>query len=235
MNLRLIIICIYFLISSIGYSQNKESSNIILARMDSSEMYYYQYQPPLKITADYSYINEATNEYPEQLVKSVLSARDQEWVNYNTLGGAENASQKDQAHFDRVASMNKEKNYFELHHKLTFDVGGIPTTFVKFFFYQEDEKPVSGCMVMQKIRNRWYKTSHPSFSTLSIILMRLKTDVLEGIVLSNSNVPEVNELRERVTTNGSLDLQKLEDEFSSWYRPVVDQQKIGLYKDPQTW
>lgn len=235
MNIRLIIIFICFLIPLYGFGQSIESSNIILARVDSSEMNFYQYHPPLKIMAGYTNIIEATNEYPEQLVQSVLSARNQKWVNYNTLGGAENASQKNQAHFDRVISMDKEQNYFELHHKVSFDIGGISTSFVKFFFYQEGEKPVSGCMVMQKIGDQWYKTSHPSFSLLSIILMRLKSDVLEGIVLGNSNVPQVNELRERVTSNGSLDLQKFEDEFASWYRPVIDQQKISLYKDPQTW
>jgi len=131
--------------------------------------------------------------------------------------------------------MDKEKNYFELHHKLSFKVGKISTSIIKFFLILENEVPVSGAYVMQKIDGRWQRTSHVSLSTLSIIVMRMKTEVLEGIILRNSNDSNIVAISNRVSTNGSLDLEKLESEFTSWYDPEIDQRKLNIYKDPDTW
>ncbi len=217
------------------YPQNIDYPNLILSYSETKDLYFYAYDPPLIIRADYSNINEAVNEYPEELVQSILSARNQEWVDYNTLGGAEKSFKKKEAHFLRVATMNKDENYFELHHKLTFNMGAIPTALIKFYFNQEGEVPVSGCFVMQNVDGKWKKTSNSTLSTLSIAIMRFKTDVLSGIILGTSQNEDIINLRQRVTTNGSLDLVKFENEFSSWYSPVIDGGKIELFKDPNSW
>lgn len=94
---------------------------------------------------------------------------------------------------------------------------------------------LSGVAVMQFVDGRWQKTSHTSLSTLSIVVMRMKPEVLEGIVLLNSDDPNIKALAERVTRDGVLNLSLLEDEFRSWYSPEKDEAKIELYKDPKTW
>lgn len=222
------------LVTVCSYAQ-ADNANMILSENQESQLLYHSHDPPLRITADYISVDEAVNLYPEQLIQSILSARDQEWVDYNTLGGAEKSTQKEQSHFDQIASMNKDSNYFELYNKLTFDVGGTPTAMIKFLFKQEGQKLVSGCFMMQQINGRWYKTSIPSFSTLSIMIMRLKTEALEAAILGNSNDPGLAQFAERVTTDGSLDFEKMEQEFVSWYSPSIDQEKIDLLKDPKAW
>ena len=136
---------------------------------------------------------------------------------------------------DKIMTMDKDENYFELAHKLTFDVGGVSTAIIKFFTHFEGTDVLSGAAVMQFVDGRWQKTSHPSLSTLSIIVMRMKSEVLEGIVLQNSDDPIIKAITERVSTEAGLDLSLLEEEFGSWYSPEIDETKIELYKDPRTW
>jgi hypothetical protein len=225
-----LIFCSYI---SFVFAQKTESSNLILGYEEIQELSFYVYKPKLLIKATLSSMEEAKNLYPEQLMESVFSATNQNWVNYNTLGGEKD--EQEQSHFDRIKSMDKDKNYFELHHKLTFNVGKTPTAIIKFFLYQEKEEPVSAAYVMQKIEGRWQRTSHVSLSTLSIVVMRMKTEVLEGIILRNSDDPNIIAIRDRVSTGGGLDLAKLEKEFASWYDPEIDQRKLNLYKDSTTW
>jgi hypothetical protein len=222
------------LVSLNGFCQEK-ASNIILGYSENQAIAVYVYEPNLKIMAELESLAQVENKYPEQLAQSILCASSQEWVNYNTLGGEANSSKKKQTHFDAIKSMDKEKNYFELVHKLTFKMEGVNTAVIKFFLIQEGQDPVSGATTMQEIDGRWYTTSNPTLSTMSIIVMRLKSEVLRGIVLGNSSDPATNELRERVITNSALDLVKLEEEFASWYSPEINERKIELYKDPRTW
>lgn len=212
-----------------------DDANLILSYPEESSISFYEYPSDTFVKTVFKNQSETNNEYPEQLLESIISATNQEWVNYNTLGGAAEASEKGQSHFDKVKTMDKDKNYFELAHKLTFDVGGIPSVVIKFFTHFEETEVLSGIAVMQYVDGRWQKTSHPSLSTLSIIVMRMKSEVLEGIVLQNSNDPNIVAIANRVSNEEGLDLSLLEDEFESWYSPEVDQTKIDMYKDPRTW
>lgn len=227
--LLFLILCV----AKFGYTQ-EVYPNIILGYSAKKEISFYQYVPVLKIKADYKSIKEAENKYPEQLVQSILSASSQNWVDYNTLGGASKSRKKEVSHFQRVLSMDKEKNYFELHHKIVFNIGNVPTAIIKLFIYQETQEPISAAFVMQFVDNRWQKTSHPATSDLSIIVMRLKSNVLRGLILGSSD-KNIKELRKRVSTNGLLDTEKLINEFSNWYSPQRDETKITLFIDPKTW
>ncbi|CAM1364577.1 conserved hypothetical protein [Tenacibaculum litoreum] len=230
-----ILTLIVILTNVMVFGQSTKDSNLILTITEEQNLSFHKYEPRLQLKATLTTISEVKNEFPEQLMQSILSARNQEWVNYNTLGGEEKASKKEPSHFEKIVSMNKDENYFELHHKFTFNLGDIPTTIIKFYFYQENEKPLSAAYVMQKVNGRWQRTSHSSLSMLSIIVMRMKSEVLEGIILGNSTDASIQAITERVTTNGALDVKKLEDEFASWYTPKKDDIKINLYKDPKSW
>ncbi|SHJ83086.1 hypothetical protein SAMN04487911_1425 [Arenibacter nanhaiticus] len=229
------IITLLLLLVTLTIGAQTDYSNMILSYSENREIFFHKYEPNLIIKAEYSSITEAENNYPEQLIQSILSATNQEWINYNTLGGAEKATEQNQSHFDRVLTMDKNKNFFKLHHKLTFTIGNIPTAIIKFFIHQEENEPVSGAVVMQKVDGRWQHTSNPTLSTLSIIVMRLKTTVLQGILLNDSEDKDIIALSKRVSSESGLDLQKLEDEFMSWYNPELDRYKIEMFIDPKAW
>jgi len=229
------VITLFLLLVTVTLGAQTEYSNMILSYSENQKIFFHKYEPRLIIKAEYSSITEAENKYPEQLIQSILSATNQEWINYNTLGGAEKATEQKQSHFDRVLTMDKNKNYFKLHHKLTLTMGNIPTAIIKFFIHQEENDPVSGAVVMQKVEGRWQHTSNSTLSTLSIIVMRLKTTVLQGILLGNSEDNDIIALSKRVSSVSGLDLQKLEDEFMSWYNPELDRYKIEKFIDPESW
>ena len=75
---------IILIISSISCFAQEEYSNILLSYSETQDIFYYKYNPEFIIYADYKSQSEAINEHPEQLIQSVLSATNQEWVNYNT-------------------------------------------------------------------------------------------------------------------------------------------------------
>lgn len=229
-----LVIFLYLVISSFtSKGQLNYEQNFLLYTNEIQELLFHNYTPQLIIKATDSIYKDA--EFPEQLVQSILSATNQEWVDSYTYGGAEKSSKKSEEHFDRIQFMNKDSNYFELHHKLVFNIGSVPTAIIKFFLFQENEKPVSGAFLMQKINGVWYKSSDPNANDLVILTMRLKSEVLAGILLNNSENEDVLDLRQKVLTDENIDLVKLVSEFSSWYSPTRDEEKIELFIDSKTW
>jgi hypothetical protein len=224
---------IILIISSISCFAQEEYSNILLSYSETQDIFYYKYNPEFTINADYKSQSEAINEHPEQLIQSVLSATNQEWVNYNTLGGKEKAEQKEVSHFEQIKKMNKDKNYFELIHKLTFKIDNTPTAIVKFFLHQENTQPISAAMVMQEVNGKWYKTSNINLSTLAIMVMRLKSDVLEGAILGNSSSSNIQNLHDKINSEVGINLTIFENEFLSWYEPNNNNKE--LFIDPKAW
>jgi hypothetical protein len=223
------------LLAQCGFGQDTESHNFLLSYSERQSLYFFEYAPALQIKADYTDVIQADNLYPEQLMQSILSARNQAWVDYNSLGGAATSQKMSDNHFQKIVSMDKAINYFELIHKMTFNVGTVPTALVKFYFHQENAKPASGCVVMQFVEGRWQKTSDPSLSMLSIALMRIKTNVMQGVLYGNSGDPEIDALRQRVSVNGTFDLARFEKEFSSWYAPTKNKARIVKFVDSNSW
>ncbi len=222
---------VLILVSFICFSQNQ--SNIRLGVSEQNNLSFYEYVPRLKIKATMNSMADTKNQYPEELMTSILSATNQKWVNYNNI---KEGKPKPPSHFEKIRTMNKEENYFELHHKLSLKLGGIPTTLIKFYFHQENQQPVSGCYVMQKSEGRWKRTANVNLSLLSIIIMRLKSNVLEGIILENSKDEYIMDLRDKVTdNNGMLDIKSLETEFLSWYDPQRNEILINLFIDKNAW
>ncbi len=87
-----------------------------------NEIGFYKYQSDFKIkaTKDFKTIK---NELPEDLIQSVLSCSSEEWEIFNTLGGKEKADINDKMHYNNVKKMDINKNYFELKHKIEFELG----------------------------------------------------------------------------------------------------------------
>ncbi|WP_375604869.1 hypothetical protein [Flavobacterium davisii] len=211
----------------------QEKSNRIYS-FNLTEIYFYKYKPEfiIKATKDFKNIK---NEFPEELIQSILSCSNEEWEIFNTLGGRQKADINDQSHYDRVKKMNVDKNYFELKHKLEFEIDGIPTAIVKFYFItQESPKPQAGITVMQKYAGRWYKTSMKMVSNLAMTALRLKTDELEKIILEKNESPQLQELNKRVFIKGKLDFNKLNQEIDSWYidKSINNLNKKDYFKDP---
>lgn len=198
-KIKLVITVLSCLIFSFSYSQEKDlGARIMLNANGVSNTSYYVYSPPFIAKAIYSSIKEAKNEFPEQTMSSILSATSQEWVNYNTLGGVENAEIKSVSDFEKTKNINKEKTFFELLSKLEFDANGSKMSIIKFSFHKEGkEKPIAGALVFEKVDGTWKKTATPYTTNMSMALMVFKPDVMNRLLFKEP----MNELEKNIIRN----------------------------------
>lgn len=215
------------------YSQI-DNQNLILGRENETELFIHVYDS-LTIKKDYTRLDEVKNDSPENLLKSILSATSQEWIDYNTLGGSLKSNKRKEDYFKRIKQMDKDKNYIKLIHKVSFIIDNVPTEIIKFYFKQENAKEVSGCYVLQKVNNRWYKSSNSTTSTLSIIIMRMRTDILVELISGKTSNPKIKEVYNAIYSNGFIDLSKLENVFFSWYTPTKENEMLNLFIDSKAW
>ena len=213
------------------YSQEKGARSYS-SNIDEIGFYKYNSDFKVKATKDFKTIK---NEFPEDLMQSILSCSNEEWEIFNTLGGKEKAEINDSDYYNHIKKMDVEKTYFELKHKLEFEIDGVHSAIVKFYFISQDSpKPQAGLTVMQKKGNRWYKTSMKMVSNLAMTVLRLKTEEFEKIINGNVNTPELIQINKKVFVNGKLDFNKLNQEIDSWYMEPTNENisKKTYFKDP---
>lgn len=227
-------ISVLFSLSVIKTTAQQVYPNLIMGYEQQTQISFESYAQK-KIYKDYSSLDEAKMDTPENLMISILSATNQQWYNANIWKGESSAKIQPQEYFDKIIRASKEDLFLVLEHKLSFELSGIPTCIIKFYFNSKGEKPLSGAYVFQKRGERWYRTSNTSTSELSIIVMRLKTEVLEDIVNGNSSNPEIQELIQLIYDGDTLSFSKLEKEFYEWYFPIEQQKKLDVYIDKNTW
>lgn len=215
------------------YSQSN-FQNLILGKEDETELLVEVFDS-LVVKKDYARFDEVKNDTPENLLKSILSATSQEWIDYNILGGSLKSNKRKEDYFEKIRKMDKDKNYIKLIHKVSFFIDNIPTEIIKFYFKQENAKEVAGCYVLQKVNNRWYKSSNSTTSNLSIIIMRLRTDVLVELFSGKTSNSRIKEVYNAIYSNGFMDLSKLENIFFSWYTPIKKNETLNLFIDSKTW
>jgi hypothetical protein len=232
MNKQIVVLILIIVFCKKAYAQ--KDSNLSLGIEQESELSFQVYDS-LLIKKEYVNLEEVKNDTPENLMKSILSANSQEWVDYNTLGGSAKSTKRKEDYFVKIKQMNIDKNYIKLIHKVSFFINNTPTEIIKFYFKQENAKEVSGCYVLQKIDNRWYKVSNTTTSNLSIIIMRLKTEILIELFSGKASNVLTKELYNTINSNGYIDLSKLDNAFFSWYSPTKKNDKLNLFIDSKTW
>ncbi len=226
---------IYLLILCFNYIHSQtDISNILLGIEEKTDMSVTVFDS-LVIKKDYENLESVKNDTPENLMKSILSANSQEWFDYNILGGSLKSSKKKEEYFNKVKNMDKDKNFIKLIHSIDYSINNIPTRILKFYFKQDKMKDVSGCYVLQKINGRWYKTSNPTTSNLSIIIMRIKTNVLIELLTGETSNNKIKEIHKNINSNGFIDINLFEKIFFSWYSPTKNTEMLNLFIDSKAW
>lgn len=214
-----------------------QGARIILASSsDVNSNFFYVYSPRFEAKAIYSHFSEITNEYPEQLLSSILSANTQQWFDYNILESSGLRVKKETKHFEYVNKMDRNRTYMELICKLQFKFNDSDMAIIKFMFHIEEKDTVCGAYIMQKVSGKWYKTVTPFTNDLSMFLIRTKTDLIEKLLTNKPGEDKyVAEVLNKVSNeDGSISIFKLVEEFKSWYS-TNDQDKIAYFKDPKSW
>ncbi|UZO79836.1 hypothetical protein NBT05_12840 [Aquimarina sp. ERC-38] len=208
--IKIITYLIFLIFFNSLFCQKDEIGNrIILNSGNIKNSKYHVYKPPFKAKAIYKNKNEALNLYPEQLMSSILSASNQEWVDYNTLGGSNESDKKGQEHFNKVKTINIDQKYFELQSKLEFIANNFQMAIVKFYYHQPNKKPIAGSIVMQKQEDIWKTTSTPYTTKIAMALMVFKPEIFGRILLGEGINEMEYALINDVTDNNGFSFNKL--------------------------
>jgi hypothetical protein len=206
-------------------------TRVLLAANNATFKHYEQYATPLKIIPKYSSLKEVDNKTIEDIIASILCETSQEWVNFNTLGGEKSASIKSEDDFQKIRNRDNSKTFIELLSKMDFDIMGQDLSIVKFKLYVEQvPKGVTGTFQLQKVGNRWYKTSRTDMSKIGLLMMFIKSQVISDLLAGKSTGnKEFDKLLKNVSDNQELNFDKLYNEFSLW---ETDKQKTDLFTEP---
>lgn len=214
-------IIILLLVSIATYAQDTEDNGVrIILKTSLGEMddaRFYVYDSPFQAKAIYKDTIAAENNYPEELMSSIMSEDSEAWHNYNNVK-AGRISNEMRERFKKVSTMNKEKNYFELLHKFSFELEGQNYCIIKFnLVTDEKENPIRGAYSMIKKNNKWKKTSSPQTFKMTMLNVFFKTERLAELFRGEKTSNELtNQLIDLVYENGILKMDNLLNEFESW-------------------
>jgi hypothetical protein len=234
--MKVLLINLVFLILVNPLQAQQREVPLGLSNSAISNSNFFIYSPRLIVKPTLKDSTEAANEYPEQLVTSILSSSNQTWVNYNTLGGAKNSEKLNAEVLQFRKSMDKDKNFQQLVCKFSFTANGSEMAMIKFFFHTEKlPKAYSGVTVMQKVGNRWYQTSPVFTSQLSLLMMRFDSEKLATVMKAKPTGDKLmDNLIKQVKDENGINLDKLTKEFNQWYS-TNDKEKLDYFIDKDAW
>lgn len=212
----------------------QQPNRVLLGNDNFSTEKYTIYTPKKTIKAKYKNIVEVRNLSIEDLMASILSADTQEWVNFNTLGGHKNAHKKSEEDFEKIRKRDNRRTFFELTSKLDIQKGLESFSIVRFKFYLEQApNGVSGAYILQKVGDRWFKTSRSDLSELTLMLIFFKPEVFSDIINGKMTGEKLtDELIDKTYGKDGLNINKLYQEFSLWERDKV---KSEYFLEPAGW
>ena len=230
-----VFLCIIFFMS---YSQDVkfQGDRVLLGNQSSmQDLVFSLYKPTLQAKMIYRYQSEAKNESPETLISSIMSASSQEWVDYNTLGGAQKSKKILKEALERTKNADREKVFFELTSKMNFKANGSEMCIIKFFIHSDGlPKPFSGTYLFQKIGSRWYHTATPWATNLMIMMMSFDDNKLATLLKGQPTGEKLMDELIKKVNNKIFDLNKLYQEYDSWCANK-DAIKKDYFLDKNTW
>jgi hypothetical protein len=197
---------------------------------------FYIYTPTYAAKAIYKTEQEATNEYPELLMSSILCADTQSWYNANILPSSGLRKEMDASYFSKVKNMNREETYYDLACKFEFNNQGEEMAIVKFYIHISKSQSFSGVYVMQKEGNRWYRTATPFTTELALLIMSFDQNKLQQVFRGKpTGVKRTDDLISKVKlSDGSISIDKLLAVYKKWQQEQ-DKTSLDYFKDPKAW
>lgn len=190
---------------------------------------YFKYDG-VKIFATLKSITEVKNKTPEQLAQSIFSCSSKEWDIKNNLGGVLYVREKTKKEYNKIKSIDKKKNFFELISKTEFRIDNIPTAILKIYFFSEElSTPQAGVFVMQKYNGTWFKTNTSQVNNIALTILKIKPDVYDSIIRGIYDREALVKIKPKITSNNMvLDFNKLSielDKLSETEDPILKELK----------
>ena len=177
-----------------------QETKLLLNNGNLTSASYYLYNPILKINALYNDTTEAVNQYPEQLMISIISSNSKAWEKYNSLNFDENES---------FTPSNDSSLKYELLSKFEFKANGSDMAIIKFNITTlKSIKIIAGVTVMQKVSGKWKTTSTTYTTKISLAFLVFKAEVMNNLIFNSP----INEMEKQLLNNvysKGLDFDKL--------------------------
>lgn len=153
----------------------------------------------------YDKFSEVTNKTEEELMRSILSASDLNWFNFNREKKVEKTSQD----FGYIKSVNNNIYYIKLLNKINFVANGIEYAVIKFHLYDNDN--IYGfAEAMKKINGKWVSTSDSQTTMLLFFMGMIKTSYIDAIMKKHNTDNQVlNKIIQSSTKNEKIDFNAI--------------------------
>lgn len=153
----------------------------------------------------YDKFSEVTNKTEEELMRSILSASDLNWFNFNREKKVEKTSQD----FGYIKSVNNNIYYIKLLNKINFVANGIEYAVIKFHLYDNDN--IYGfAEAMKKINGKWVSTSDSQTTMLLFFMGMIKTSYIDAIMKKhNTDNQALNKIIQSSTKNEKVDFNAI--------------------------
>lgn len=187
----------------------QENGNGIVLEYNQKSNITYQSYSPIKIKIEN---NQKNIDYTkvEGIVQSFLSASNSEWVKSDFFDKTQ-TSAKDEEHFNKIKTCNKEANFVELESFFKYVYNNDTMGIVKFSFNFEGLpfQMIHSLSIIFK-EGRWFIYDLPNQIKTTYIFSTLNNNSLIEILDKNQskNDTKINSLRNKSTINGivSVDL-----------------------------
>lgn len=194
------------------------------------------YSPEIKIQKKYKKMENVKNQTPEELVLSIVSANTQEWIDFNTWGGAAESVKVPEDILKGISTSDIEKNYVLISSSIDFNANDEQYIILRIKIISEElSKPILGTYLLKKDKDRWYKTSNAWATDLTILFLAFQEEKLYSILNGKkTGEPLMDSLIEKVYQDNVLDMNTLFSIFDSWYtKPNVKMKEYFL--DNKAW
>lgn len=228
---KIIVIFLLFFIKN-SYSQKTDGicDNSNYFGVSISQIEYIRFSKTI-IKDRYSSFKEVLNNTQEELLKSMLSAKDNKWVSFNY--GQEMYWTNEQ--FERLRGPNK---YIDLLCKINITVNNESYSIVKLNLFEGDKKPQYLSLVLKKLKNRWIISSDDTLSNLNFLIMFTSMDDIDSVFNNSStNNDKLNNIIRSSWNKNLLDLSKIISELGKMMlnqeylsEPIINTKNISINK-----
>ena len=164
--------------------------------------FHYERYNENYIVRKYDSFSQVTNSTEEELMRSVLSASDLNWYNFNREKKVKQTSQD----FNSIKKINADVYYFKLIGKVNFIANGIEYAVIKFHLYDRG-KTYGFAETMKKINNKWVTTTDYQITQLLFFMGMVDIKYIDAIMNNEkTDNAEFNVIVNNNTKNNIVDL-----------------------------
>jgi hypothetical protein len=209
-----IVLLIIVLTSFKMFSQLKYSKTITTFGLPIRDnlMTYTTYPDSFLIGVGCDSYENCKNEFPEQTLMSIISANNYEWDKKNYNYEIKNNEKK----YNFSKNLEKNKYYFKLLRKLSFETNGQKYAIIKYNI-RENDKIIPICNILTQENNKWFVLkSEGSLTKAYLMFSYLSTNSLDALFKNKKiNIFAFDEQTAKAYATNKLDFSKAINSTSS--------------------